>query len=133
MLAAPPIHIYHSNSEPSPCYVCNSELINHRAMRMLLEPISRSIVSELILVLCTLTHTDTAIAWSGQLFYDLIIFVLTLVQSLRIRKGSRSITNILLRDGVSIELTILVQFIFESLGSLYFGCVGYHFCASQCS
>ncbi|KIM64893.1 hypothetical protein SCLCIDRAFT_600225 [Scleroderma citrinum Foug A] len=46
------------------------------------------------------THTDIAIAWSGQLLYDFVIFLLTLVGSLRMRnEGSRSVTDILLRDG----------------------------------
>lgn len=41
-----------------------------------------------------------AIAWGGQLLYDFVIFLLTTVRSLRIRKeGSRDITDILLRDG----------------------------------
>ncbi|KIM64891.1 hypothetical protein SCLCIDRAFT_1212996 [Scleroderma citrinum Foug A] len=43
-----------------------------------------------------------AIAWSGQLLYDFVVFLLTLVGSLRIRKEgtrSRSIIDILLRDG----------------------------------
>ncbi|KAL4073434.1 hypothetical protein J3A83DRAFT_4411168 [Scleroderma citrinum] len=41
-----------------------------------------------------------AAAWSGQLAFDVVVFLLTLVRSLRIRKeGSRSIVDILLRDG----------------------------------
>ena len=55
------------------------------------------------------THTDIAIAWSGQLLYDFVVFLLTLVGSLRIRKkgsGSRSIIDTLLRDGVSIDLAL---------------------------
>jgi len=56
-------------------------------------------------VLCTSTHTDLVIVWSGLLLYDFVIFLLTLVGTLRMRKGgSRSITDILLRDGVSIDL-----------------------------
>ena len=51
-----------------------------------------------------------AIAWSGQLLYDFVIFLLTLVGSLRMRKeGSRSITDILLRDGVSIDLALSLR------------------------
>jgi len=56
------------------------------------------------------THTDMAIAWSGQLLYDFVVFLFTLVGSLRMRKeGSRSITDILLRDGVFIDLALLLR------------------------
>lgn len=42
-------------------------------------------------------------AWSGQLIYDFVIFLLTLVRSLRIQKQpTHSITTLLLRDGVSV-------------------------------
>ena len=52
-------------------------------------------------VLCT----DIAIAWSGQLGFDMFIFFLTLVRSLRFRsEQSRSVSDILLRDGLSFEL-----------------------------
>ena len=58
------------------------------------------------------THADIAIAWSGQLLYDFVVFLLTLVGSLRMRKeGSRSgsVIHILLRDGVSIDLTLSLR------------------------
>ncbi|KAL4061994.1 hypothetical protein J3A83DRAFT_4406797 [Scleroderma citrinum] len=48
-----------------------------------------------------------AAGWSGQLVFDLMIFLLTILRSLRFwNTGSRSLINILLRDG-----------------SLYFACV----------
>ncbi|KAL4066245.1 hypothetical protein V8B97DRAFT_1103428 [Scleroderma yunnanense] len=51
--------------------------------------------------------TDLAAGWSGQLVFDLMIFLLTILRSLRFwNTGSRSLINILLRDG-----------------SLYFACV----------
>ncbi|KIM57193.1 hypothetical protein SCLCIDRAFT_1219631 [Scleroderma citrinum Foug A] len=41
-----------------------------------------------------------AIAWIGQLTFDIFVFLLTLLQTLRIRKtGRRSITDVFLRDG----------------------------------
>ena len=51
-------------------------------------------------------YSDIAIAWGGQLLYDFVIFLLTLVRSLWIRtRGNRSITYLLLRDGESLVLT----------------------------
>lgn len=56
------------------------------------------------------SHADIAAAWSGQLVYDFAVFLLTLVRSLRIRRErSRSITQILLRDGMYFELALLLQ------------------------
>jgi len=47
-------------------------------------------------------HIDLAVAWSAQLSFDIFIFLLTLVRSLRIRnERSRGTIDILLRDGVS--------------------------------
>ena len=58
--------------------------------------------------------------WSAFLVFDVIIFLLTIMQTLRLRKvfgNVRGITDILLRDGMCI-------FLFETphnlLGSLYF-------------
>lgn len=48
-------------------------------------------------------NTDIAIAWIGQLTFDIFVFLLTLLQTLRIRKtGRRSITDVFLRDGVCV-------------------------------
>ena len=48
---------------------------------------------------------DIAAAWGGQLIFDVCIFILILVQSLHIRRErSRSISNILLQDGMYFEL-----------------------------
>ena len=57
-------------------------------------------------LVCVMTFiTDAAIAWSGQLLYDFVIFLLTISRSLRARKeGSRSIADVLIRDGVSVAL-----------------------------
>ena len=56
------------------------------------------------------SHSDMVAAWSGQLIYDFVIFLLTLVRSLRIRKQpTHSITTLLLRDGVSVHLTFSLQ------------------------
>ena len=47
--------------------------------------------------------TDLAISWTGQLVFDILIFLLTLLKTLRIQKeGQRSITDLFLRDGVSV-------------------------------
>ncbi|KIM64900.1 hypothetical protein SCLCIDRAFT_114305, partial [Scleroderma citrinum Foug A] len=52
-----------------------------------------------------------AIAWGGQLLYDLVIFLLTIIRSLRMRKeGIRDITDILLRDGMSIDTALPLRF-----------------------
>lgn len=60
--------------------------------------------------LLLLSHIDVAIVWSTQIALDALIFLLTLIQSLRIRKeGSRNIIDILLRDGVSFELALLLS------------------------
>ncbi|KIM64885.1 hypothetical protein SCLCIDRAFT_599235 [Scleroderma citrinum Foug A] len=42
-----------------------------------------------------------ALTWSGQLVCDVVVFLLIIVRTLRVRKmlGNRSITDILLRDG----------------------------------
>ena len=46
-------------------------------------------------------YADLAIAWSGLLMFDFIVFLLTLWASLRVRMvRNRSVTDILLRDGV---------------------------------
>ena len=50
--------------------------------------------------------TAVVAAWSGQLIFDMFIFLLTLIRSLRIRKHqSRSISDILLRDGMCFEVS----------------------------
>ena len=54
--------------------------------------------------------SDVAIAWSGQLLYDFVIFLLTLVRSLWIRTKGRSITYLLLRDGELVVLTFPLWF-----------------------
>jgi len=55
-------------------------------------------------------HKDLAVAWSTQLVFDTFIFLLTLMRSLHIRKErSRSIVEIILRDGVSFELGLLLK------------------------
>ena len=47
---------------------------------------------------------DIAAAWGGQLIFDMCIFILILVRSLRIRREwSRSISNVLLQDGMYFE------------------------------
>jgi hypothetical protein len=44
---------------------------------------------------------DLAIAWSGQLGFDTLVFFLTLRKSFEIgRTGHRTLINILLRDGM---------------------------------
>ena len=56
------------------------------------------------------THIDLAIAWSAQLVFDIFIFLLTFMRSLRFRtERGRSIVEILLRDGVSFELGLTLQ------------------------
>lgn len=58
-----------------------------------------------LLIVTTSTHSDSAIAWSSQLLYDFVVFLLTLMRSLHTGKvWHRSIANILLRDGVSVKL-----------------------------
>ena len=55
-------------------------------------------------------HADMAAAWSGQLIFDIFIFLFTLIRSLRIRKqATRSIADILLRDGAPVELALPLQ------------------------
>ena len=53
----------------------------------------------------TSLHIDLALTWSGQLVCDVVVFLLIIVRTLRVRKmlGNRSITDILLRDGKSIQ------------------------------
>ena len=55
---------------------------------------------------CFYAHRiDLAVAWGAQVLFDTFIFLLTLMRSLRIwQERSRSIIEILLRDGVSFEL-----------------------------
>ncbi|KAG6330710.1 hypothetical protein ID866_8379 [Astraeus odoratus] len=44
-----------------------------------------------------------AIAWSGQLLFDLAVFLLTLWRSLRVRTpGSMNLVDVFLRDGVHV-------------------------------
>ena len=87
------------------------------------QQIFTSIISDIRL--STLLHADIAAAWSGQLILDILIFLFTLIRSLRIRKQvTRSIADILLRDGAPVELALsTATYTNESLGSLYFGCV----------
>ncbi|KAG6331125.1 hypothetical protein ID866_7962 [Astraeus odoratus] len=41
-----------------------------------------------------------AIGWCGQLVFDIVIFVLTLWRTLRVRiPGGRNVSDVLLRDG----------------------------------
>ncbi|KAI6138434.1 hypothetical protein EDD17DRAFT_394072 [Pisolithus thermaeus] len=48
-----------------------------------------------------MTCTDMAIAWSGQMAFDAIVFVLTLWRTLRVgRSGNRTLLDVLIRDGV---------------------------------
>ena len=57
-----------------------------------------------------INNTDLAAEWSGQLVFDLVVFLLTTMQSRRLRKsGTRSITDILLRDGTSILLSLFLE------------------------
>jgi len=51
-----------------------------------------------------------AAAWSGQLIFDILIFLFTLIRSLRIRKqATRSIADILIRDGAPVKLAFSLQ------------------------
>lgn len=46
-------------------------------------------------------NTGVAITWTGQLVFDIAVFLLTLVQTLRNqRPGRRSIIDVILFDGV---------------------------------
>ena len=84
---------------------------------------SRSKVSDTSVFAHTI-HIDLAVAWSAQLVFDTFIFLLTLMQSLRIRKErSRSIVEIILRDGVFRTRPSAETYTDELLGSLYFACV----------
>ena len=70
-------------------------------------------------------NTDIAIAWIGQLIFDIFVFLLTLLQTLRIRaKGRRSIADVFLRDGVSVPDCISSETHTRGLlGCLYFAYV----------
>ena len=63
-----------------------------------------------------------AVVWGRQLVFDMTIFLLTLIRSLRIRReGSLGIVNILLRDGVYFERDFPLGLINRLLpGSMYF-------------
>ena len=70
-------------------------------------------------------NTGVAIAWTGQLVFDIAVFLLTLVQTLRIQKeGRQSITDVFLRDGVSVPDCIFSETHSRGLlGCLYFAYV----------
>ncbi|KAL4068467.1 hypothetical protein V8B97DRAFT_1888049 [Scleroderma yunnanense] len=66
-----------------------------------------------------------AAGWSGQLVFDLIVFLLTIVQSLRFRQArSRSIINILIRDG-SLYFAIICAVNVANITVLLVGTVSY--------
>ena len=76
---------------------------------MSLQSDSRNKVSDISIFSHTV-YIDCAVAWSAQLVFDTFIFLLTLMRSLHIRKErSRSIVEIILRDGVSFELGLLLK------------------------
>ena len=69
-------------------------------------------------------HIDLAIAWSAQLVFDTFVFLLTLMQSLHIRRErGRSIIEIMLRDGAFRTRPSTETYTNGLLGSLYFACV----------
>ena len=80
-------------------------LTSRRAMCMWFQPILNDSVFDVLASL----HIDTAISWSTQIIFDVFIFLFTLTRSLRIRKeGGWNITDILLRDGMFVKVTLLL-------------------------
>ncbi|KIM57173.1 hypothetical protein SCLCIDRAFT_1143614 [Scleroderma citrinum Foug A] len=78
-----------SQQSPTALGVCDSQFI------------SRSTTSNIIYG----SSTDIALIWIGQLIFDVFVFLLTLLQTLRIHKeGQRSIMDVFLRDGVSVTI-----------------------------
>ena len=103
MSVAPPVYsIYHLSSKLSSCY-CNPGLEQSSTALGVCDPqfISRSTTSNIIYG----SSTDISLIWIGQLIFDVFVFLLTLLQTLRIHKeGQRSIMDVFLRDGVSVTI-----------------------------
>jgi len=60
-----------------------------------------------------LTHTDFAIAWTGMLIFDLLVFGMTLYKSIVLPRSNRgNILDIFLRDGELRALRIQKLFFF---------------------
>ena len=86
----------------------------------------QSIFNNAVFDISTIVVIDAAISWSTQIIFDLLIFLFTLIRSLRMRReGCGNAIDILLRDGASDKLALLSLLTpcNERLGSLYFACV----------